>query len=219
MTSGKATSALLLVGPGCPHCAVVLEGLCRLIKAGKLGHLEVVDLASYPERGAELGVRSVPWTRIGPFELTGAQSPADLAQWVDYAAEGSGWVAYYMHLLEHRQLEKTLSLIRRAPDSLTDLLRLVDAEDTPMSVRIGISAIMEDLQNSSLLQGMIPELEQLVLSTSPQTRADACHFLGLTGDPGVMATVRRLLEDDDQDVREIAVETLALLGARGSEAA
>jgi hypothetical protein len=31
--------------------------------------------------------------------------------------------------------------------------------------------------------------------------------------------VRRLLEDDDQDVREIAVETLALLGARGSEAA
>jgi hypothetical protein len=219
MTTGKATSALLFVGPGCPHCPVVLEGLCGLIKAGKLDHLEVVNLASHPERGAEIGVRSVPWTRIGPFELTGSQSPADLAQWVDYASEGSGWAAYYAHLLENRQLEKTLALIRRTPDTLTDLLRLIDADDTPMSVRIGISAIMEDLQNSSLLQGMIPELEQLALSATQQIRADACHFLGLTGDAKVIPTVRRLLEDDDPDVREIALETLALLGASGSEAA
>jgi HEAT repeat protein len=62
-----------------------------------------------------------------------------------------------------------------------------------------------------------PQLEQLTLSDSAQTRADACHFLGLAGDPRAIPAVRRLLDDEQHDVREIAVETLALLGEASGE--
>ncbi len=41
--------ALLLIAPGCGHCPAVLEGLTLLLKSGKLGRLEVVNILAHPE--------------------------------------------------------------------------------------------------------------------------------------------------------------------------
>jgi HEAT repeat protein len=43
-------------------------------------------------------------------------------------------------------------------------------------------------------------------------RADACHYLGLTGAGAAADYIRPLLDDKDAEVREIAAESLALLG-------
>ena len=80
-----------------------------------------------------------------------------------------------------------------------------------MGVRIGISAVFEELQGTELLADLAPALEPLTLAESAQTRADACHFLGLAGNLVAVPAVERLLDDEDAAVREIAVETLALL--------
>jgi HEAT repeat protein len=84
-----------------------------------------------------------------------------------------------------------------------------------MGARIGVSAVVEELAGSEPLRAALPQLEQLTLSDSPQTRADACHFLGLAGDPRAVSAARRLLDDDQPDVREIAMETLSMLGETG----
>jgi hypothetical protein len=39
-------------------------------------------------------------------------------------------------------------------------------------------------------------------------RADACHYLGLTGDAQAKSWLDARLDDDDADVREIATESL-----------
>lgn len=212
MTDASAPSALLYIASECPHCPVVLEGLTRLLKEGRLARLEVVNLSAEPAAGRRDGVRSVPWTRIGRFELLGALSPAELADWAAYAAAGTGRSAYFAHLLESRRLDEVVRRIQAEPGTLVDLLHLLTDADTPMGTRIGISAVMEELQGCAALRGALPELEQLTLSGAPQTRADACHFLGLAGDRRALPAVRRLLDDDQPDVREIAMETLALLG-------
>jgi hypothetical protein len=216
MSNQPKPHALLFIGPGCPHCPAVLDGLVRLIKGARLGRLEVVDVSADPERARELGVRSVPWTRIGAFELIGALSSAELADWADYAAAGEGWSAYYAHLLENRRLDEVVQRVRMQPASLTDLLNLLTDEETPITTRIGISAVVEELPGTGVLEQAVPELEQLTLSGSEQVRADACHFLGLSGDRSAVPAVRRLLEDESPDVREIALETLALLGESGA---
>jgi HEAT repeat protein len=82
-----------------------------------------------------------------------------------------------------------------------------------MALRIGIGALVEDLAGEPALRSAVPALVQLTLSDNPQARADACHFLGLAGDPRAVPAVRPLLDDERPDVREIAAETLALLGA------
>jgi len=217
MTPPPPPAALLYIATGCAHCPVVLDGLVRLVKEGRLARLEVVNLTADPGAAPPRAVRSVPWTRIGPFELEGVLSQSELADWAGAAAAGEGWAAYYGHLLDTRRLKEVTRQIRERPATLEDLLNLLAAEETPLATRIGISAVMEDLQGTPALSGLLPQLEQLTLSGLPQTRADACHFLGLSGDHRAVPIVRHLLDDEDPQVREIAVETLALLGERDED--
>ena len=49
--------ALLLIATGCPHCPTVLAGVGDLVKQGKIGRLEVVNIVTHPEVAQALGVR------------------------------------------------------------------------------------------------------------------------------------------------------------------
>ena len=49
--------AVLLIGPGCPHCAALLETLSKFVKSGEIARLTVVNVSAMPEQARELGVR------------------------------------------------------------------------------------------------------------------------------------------------------------------
>lgn len=206
--------ALLLLAPGCAHCPAVLEGLSRLLKAGRLGRLEVVNIAAHPEAAAEARTRSVPWCRIGPFELEGAHTPAELAEWAEHATNGTGMSAYVSALLESQRLPRVVELVREAPRRLRDLVSLAGDLETPMAVRIGVGAVFEEFAGSTALAEVVPDLGALCRAADAQVRADACHYLGLSGAADARPYVRGLLDDPDEEVREIAAESLALLPAQ-----
>ncbi|NBC46993.1 MAG: HEAT repeat domain-containing protein [Gammaproteobacteria bacterium] len=206
-----AADATLLIRTSCPHCASVAEAVLRLTKMGKLGRLELINLDLRPEPAQALGARSVPWLKLGRFELVGARSFHELEDWAEHAAAGSGWPEYLLALLSEQQLTRVIALLREHPQHLSDLLDRMTDEQLEMGARIGISAVVEELAETPALRACVPQLIELTLSAYPQTRADACHFLGLAGDPTAAAAVRRLLQDESEDVREIAVETLAVL--------
>lgn len=212
-TEQSAIDATLLMAPGCSHCPAVLEALTRLIKSGKLGRLEIIDLTRYPSAGEPAGVRSVPWTRIGPFELEGVHRYAELEQWAEHAIAGSGFDTYYTHLLETGRLKRVISLVRERPSTLRDLIALLATLETPMGVRVGVGAVLEELAESEALNDLVPDLIALTLSPDPQIRADGCHYLSLSDSPAALAAVRRLVEDADPEVRQIALESLAVLEA------
>lgn len=203
--------ALLLLAPGCAHCPTVLEGLSRLLKTGRLGRLEVINIAAHPEAAAAAGARSVPWCRIGPFELAGLHSPAELAGWVEHAAQGTGMPEYLSDLLGSQQLAKVQTLVSERPGLLADLVNLIADLDTPMGVRIGVGAVFEDLAVDDRLDEVVPQLTALTRASAPQVRADAAHYLGLSRHPDAAAALQPLLQDDAAEVREIAAESLALL--------
>jgi HEAT repeat protein len=85
-----------------------------------------------------------------------------------------------------------------------------------MGVKIGIGAMFEELADDGILWQLVPQLADLTEAGDAQTRADACHYLGLTGDPRATEAVKRLLEDENPEVREIAAETRDLLESRDS---
>jgi len=74
-----------------------------------------------------------------------------------------------------------------------------------------VGAAIEELQEQELLTPAIPKLVELTMSDQPQIRADACHYLGLTGSADALPAVQSLLMDEDNEVREIAAETFAIL--------
>lgn len=206
-----APEALLLIATGCAHCPVVLEHLGRLIKEGVLGRLEVVNIGQRPELAAEYGVRSVPWYRIGGLELTGTRTLEQLRQLVKEINEGQSQLRQLEEFLSQRQLDEALVLVESEPSLLNGLIPWLGDLEKPFDLRLGIGALLEELKTQASLEAARVPLEALLESDIAQVRADACHYLGVTGQKNSMDLVRALLDDPDASVREIAAETLNLL--------
>jgi len=209
--SRPAPDALLLMGTHCPWCPGVLESLNKLLADGAIASLETVNIEEQPGLAADLDVRTVPWVRIGPFELEGLRSERELREWADKAGSANGLAAYLDELLSSGGIDKALGLVRRDPAGRDALLMLFADPETQLNTRIGISAIMEDLDGSELLQGLVEPLGELTRHAEARIRGDACHYLGLSGSTKAAIYIRPLLQDNDADVREVAAESLARL--------
>jgi len=210
--TGNPPDALLFITPGCPHCPAVLQGLADLVKQGKVGALEVVNVAVHPGRAAALGVRSAPWCRIGPFVLEGTQSPATLRRWADHATSGTGGSDYLREQLASGRLALAERYVEPRPEALTELLPRLADRATPMQARIGASAIIEDHARDGGLRPIVPALIELSRNDDHRARGDACHLLGVAGIIDAVPALRERLADSSAEVREIATESLELLG-------
>jgi glutaredoxin len=203
--------ALLLLSTQCPHCATVLQGLSELVKKGAIGRLEVVNIVARPDIAQQQGVRTVPWLRLGDFQLEGLHSPAELRQWAERAGSETGLTEYYRDLFKHGQLHKAQAAINKHPGHISALLALAEDPDTELTVRIGVSAVMEDAAGSALLQDQLAALTDLARHSDPRVRSDACHFLALTRSEAALAPLETLSRDTQPAVQEVAKDSLAEL--------
>ncbi len=203
--------ALLLLSTHCPHCPAVLAALAELVKQCSLGQLTVVNLEARPEAAQAYGVRSVPWVRIGEFELGGLRSPAELEDWARKAGSEAGWADWFHLLLKEGQMQRVVEAVHSAPERLAALLPLLANPEASLNVRLGVGAVLEDFAGSPALAALTDRLGTLAADADPRVRADACHTLGLTRSPAARAWLEARLHDDDADVREIAAESLETL--------
>ena len=210
--SGARPDALLFTRSGCPHCAVVLQGLNELARQGLVGKLAVINAVEQPERAAEHGVRSVPWLRLGPFTLTGLHTLSELKQWAEWANGEEGVAHYVEHLLKQGAYSQAAAFIEADTRRLKPLLAIVATPAANITVRLGISALLEAYARTVALQNLLPQLAELVRHTDHRVRADACHLLGLTGSEVARAYIEPCLNDAQEEVREIAREALEALG-------
>lgn len=211
MPEANAPSALLFTAPACPHCPGIKAALDKLHAEGVVGELEVVSIAEDQARAAEYGVRSVPWLKLGEFVLTGAQTPQQLRQWAEKAAGSSDMEVYLEHQLANGELAEVEALLEKKPQHLETLLALLQKPEQKIQVRLGVSAVIEGLEGSEALQKLLPHLISMSESDNHQLRSDACHFLGLSHSPDAEPALRKRLEDESAEVREIAAESLEML--------
>jgi len=212
MRDTQRPAALLLLSSHCPHCPTALAHLGELVKTGDIERLEVINIERRPQLAQALGVRSLPWVRLGPFELTGLRGLDELRQWAARAGTAEGRAEYLRELLKEGELGKANTLAEADSGQLLALVGLLDAPDVELSVRIGIGAIIEGLEGDPRLGAVVDRLKDLTHSAQGHIRADAAHLLSYTHSPEAAPVLRRLLSDIDPDVREIAEEGLDRLG-------
>ena len=209
----SAPEALMLLGTQCPHCPYVLASLSDLVKKGVLSRLEVVNLEQRPDIAQELGVQSVPWVRIGQFELTGLRSKSELEEWIEKANTSAGDTKYIEELLAEGKVNQVLGMIEKDNQLLQALLQLIADGDAKINARLGVGVIIEEYEGKSELATLIPGLGELTRSEDARVRSDAAHYLSLTHDVSVKTFIEPLLEDSHAEVREVAEESLAELNA------
>lgn len=186
----------------------MLSALADLLKQGVIGRLEAVNLEQRPEVGQTLGVRSVPWLRFGRIELAGVHSKTELAEWAAKADSEAGIADWFHLLLKEGQLPKAQAMIEAEPELLAAVLPIVGNVDASLNVRLGAGVLLEEFAGSDSLSALLPRLGELSQHADARVRADACHYLGLTGDAAARKWLDARMADEDADVREIAAESL-----------
>jgi hypothetical protein len=203
--------ALLYIATGCAHCPVVLAALTDMVKAGLICSLEVVNAAVSPARAQAAGVRSVPWLKLGPYELDGLRTRAELEQYARLGVSIEGFAKYYGELLAGGALSKVIASIREDEQRLGALVLLLRDRDTTLAARVGVGAVIEEFAATPALRALVPALGELTRQDDAHVRTDACHYLALSGTPEAIPWVERLLNDADPQTREVARESLDTL--------
>lgn len=202
---------LLLVGSNCPHCSAVLSILSDLVKLGRIATLEVINLEKRPDIADRENVRTVPWIRIGWFELEGLHSRVELEHWVENSSTSDGAIAYLSEVLASGRVNKVLGILQNKPLLVAYLLELLADADAGINVRLGLGVIIEELASTDMFKAYIPKLGELSQHLDARVRSDACHYLSLTNNREAIPYIKALLDDESIEVREVASESLEVL--------
>lgn len=206
-----SSQVLMLVGTGCQHCAPVQASLSELVEEGVIDSLEVINVEENPEVAAEMGVKSVPWLRIGWFELEGVRSKAELKRWVGNITSDEGVSEYYAEILAQGRVKQCLSLLQQHPETMSAVIRLMSDPDEKINIRLGVGVIMEEYASNSEFEKFIPELAAFLSHEDSRLRLDVCHYLSLTQNPDMIKLIEPLLNDVSDDVREEAEDSIESL--------
>jgi HEAT repeat protein len=124
-----------------------------------------------------------------------SDNPADLVQ----------LIADHM---ENGFLENIIDMFRH--DSSLYQLTASLIQDERVRVRIGITALMEELKNldPENISGAIPVLLPLLDHAEPFVRGDSANLLGIIGDRNTLSYLEKMLADENENVRLIAKEAI-----------
>lgn len=201
-------AVLMMMGTQCAFCGPMMQMLSELMKAGKLAELRILNIENNAEMAQQLGVRSVPWLQIGPFELLGSRSKQELLLWIERASSFSGLTDYLEEVLAEGNIEYANKLIQRHPPALENVVDLMANPEAKINVRLGVGVIIEEMAESEAFKTVLPRLSEYLSSEDARIRGDACHYLSLTKDPSFIPVIEKLLNDENKEVREIAQDSL-----------
>lgn len=212
MTKGQenneSPAVLMLMGRQCTYCGPMMQALTELMKAGQIAELRIVNIENSPELAVRLGVRSVPWLQIGPFELLGSRSKQEMLLWIERASSSAGFSDYLEEVLSEGRLEYANKLIESYPQALENIIELMADPEAKINVRLGVGVIIEEMAASVEFKAVVPRLIDYLSSKDARIRGDACHYLSLTRDVSHIPLIERLLSDESEEVREIAQDSL-----------
>jgi hypothetical protein len=204
----------IYVTPQCPFCPNVLREILPLALLNPVLHLAVIDGALFPELAAGDGVRSAPTVILdGAFRWTGAGHMDEIVDAVlnrDPAHFGAKSLEDFIKEGNAGALAQMMIDRRQVFSAFTDLL-----ENSDWSVRLGAMVVVEEIAEKSpeLSEEMLNLLWNRLHVISGPARGDVIYLFGL-GQPGSKLWIERLkgiLEDEDEEGREVVIEALEKL--------
>jgi HEAT repeat protein len=110
--------------------------------------------------------------------------------------------------MENGFLENIIDMFRH--DSSLYQLTGSLIQDERVRVRIGITALMEELKklDAENIFSAVPGLLPLLDRAEPFVRGDSANLLGIIGDRNTLSSLEKLLADENENVRLIAKEAI-----------
>lgn len=207
--AGHVATIRLIRAPSCPHCAIVLRELQRLIDTDSSATLSVHDVAEVPDLVERFAIRSVPTTLLDDcVALRGSVTAERVLALLGARASPEFDAERLRTLIESGRFSDASRFI--AEESHVGALRgLLAGSD--LSTRMGITLVVQgatETLGAAALSHVVPELLGLLASGSTSLRGDVIDLLASIGDARAVEPIRALLADPDPQLVEAAADAL-----------
>jgi hypothetical protein len=113
-------------------------------------------------------------------------------------------------------LENIIDMFRHDTDLYALIGQLI--QDERVRVRIGITALMEELSilDSEHISRALPGILPLLEHRNPVVRGDAANLLGIIGDKAAIPFLEKILLDENPNVKLLAKEAIEEISRKNS---
>lgn len=215
MKTTSPVSVELFIATGCQHCPVVLQALNEKLKTGEIASLNITNIAIDSLKAEKLNIRNVPWFSLSNDSsymiFSGQHSPKEIQQWLTTSKSENGMHKYISEYLKSGQLMQVVQAIQIEPKMFSHVIDMIKDEQTSMDLRIGLDVLVENFTATEVLQNYSDELKAIALSDNTRLVIDALHYIALTGDFKNKCFLQDKTKDDDEQIKEAAIEALETL--------
>ena len=175
----------------------------------KSGHkVRVIDITHQPLPNHLKFIRSVPVTVIRDLPFIGKYTEQEMQQWLALTDDVQFRQKYLSEQLNTGELSLMTSLVKTMPGLLKHAIPLLADKETPMQVKIGITALFEAMEGSELLSPLVPDLRRLANHEQHNVLSDVIYLLSLIHDPELRGWFESLLSHKHEEIRELARDAL-----------
>lgn len=197
----------LFVMHGCNLCPQMEALFKKMHENGAVEQLEIIDLVQHPELAEQFHIRSVPYYFIDGVGFSGLKSEHDINQLLRQD-DSDNWRQLIVEELTSGQLDAAEKLIRDQDAAREAMLQLLADKETTLVVRIGLSAIIETLAASGLLNDYEARFIQMAHHGNANIAQDALYYLSLLGTDSSLQSLVDIAQDANHPLRAQAGELL-----------
>jgi hypothetical protein len=208
------TELEVFIASGCPNCPTAVRAALALAAANPVLSVAVIDVAEFPERAGDIGVRSVPMiVASGGLTVVGAISAGELAARLAESRGPEGDKVVLESYLEAGRFAAAGELLASGRGHEPFLERW---RGGGLERRMGLLLAADEAlqQNSLALDPLVPELLGVLGSGDVARRGDTADLLGRIGHPAARPALEAMRTDADEDIAEAAADALLGLDAR-----
>lgn len=197
---------------GCHVCPEMERIFHQLKQQGEISELKVFDVKDHPQLAQQYHIRSVPHYLINGVAFTGLKSQGEILKLLQ-SEENQRLQQWITDQLAEGQLDEVESRIDQQPPLREAAMQLLENIDTPLMVRIGLSAVIESLAEQGVFNSFAARF--IMLADHPEDRIaiDAIYYLQLLSTPSTLNKLSEIAQHGRAELKMQAQELLLEISA------
>ncbi len=197
----------LFVMQGCHVCPQMERLFQDMQKNGAISELAIIDVTEHPELAKQHDIRSVPFYLINGVAFSGLKTAQEITQLLQQN-QAQKWERLIKQELSDGQLQSVEDTIRSRKEARDAMMSLLRDDQTELVVRIGLTAIIESLAESSLLDPYESIFIEMAEHADERIAVDALYYLSLLNSPASLAALNAIARHGKIELREHARELI-----------
>jgi len=197
----------LFVMHNCQVCPQMERLFQKMHRNGAIDELDIIDIGKHPEIARKLNIRSVPHYLINDFAFYGLKTHSELLKLLKHG-QVEKWQEFIKTELSEGQLNEAEKAVVDNPPAREAMMLLLQDTETSLVVRIGLSAIIESVVETDLLNDYESQFIALSAHQDERIAIDALYYLSLLVSTESLLKLKDIATNGEGNLQQHAAEIL-----------